>query len=181
MSTLKVDTIQTTAGAAQEFGKVLQVVSTYNTDYVSQSIPANTQTNVTNMSVTITPSSTSSKVLIMVNWAGETGSSAWDATVGLKRGTTQIGQPQNTGSTYGGNIGIAGPYGAYQSDNNSTGEFSNFQYLDSPATTSAVTYYMTYGSQTGQTLKSGGVLSWSTGNTTSYERFTYGMMALEIG
>lgn len=179
-SILKVDTIQTTAGAAQEFGKVLQVVSTYNTDYVSQSIAAHTQVNVTNMSVTITPSSTSSKILILVNWAGETGSSAWDATVGLRRGTTQIGQPQNTSTTYAGNIGIAGPYGAYQSDNNSTGEFSNFQYLDSPATTSAVTYYMTYGSQTAQTLKSGGVLSWS-GQTTGYERFGYGMMAMEIG
>ena len=181
MSTLKVDAIQTTTGAAQEFGKVLQVVSTYNTDYTSQSIPAHTQTNVTNMSVTITPSSTSSKVLIMVNWAGETGSSAWDATVGLRRGTTQIGQPQNTGSTYAGNIGIAGPYGAYQSDVASTGEFSNFQYLDSPSTTSATTYHMTYGSQTAQTLRSGGVYNWSTGNTTSYERFAYGMMALEIG
>lgn len=181
MSTLKVDTIQTTAGAAQEFGKVLQVVSTYNTDYVSQSITANTQTNVTNMSVTITPSSTSSKVLIMVDWAGEFGTSAWDCTMGLKRGTTQIGQPQNTGSTYAGNIGISGPYGAYQSDNNSTGEFCSFKYLDSPSTTSATTYYVTAGGQGTFTLKSGGVYSWSTGNTTSYERFTYGMMALEIG
>lgn len=181
MSTLKVDTIQTTAGAAQEFGKVLQVVSTYNQDRVTQSVSANTHTNVTNMSVTITPQSTSSKVLILVNWAGETGSSAWDATMGLRRGTTQIGQPQNTGSTYAGNIGITGPYGAYQSNNSSTCEFCNFQYLDSPATTSATTYYLTYGTQTAQTLVSGSTYTWSTGYTTGYERVAYGMMAMEIG
>lgn len=165
---------------SSSFGGLLQVQSTYNTDYVSQYIPANTQTNVTNMSVTITPSSTSSKVLIMVNWAGEVGTSAWNSTAGLKRGTTQIGQPQSTGSTYAGNIGITGPYGAYQSDNNSTGEFVNFQYLDSPSTTSATTYYFTMGNQTAHTLKSGGVYGWSTGQTVSYERFGYGMMALEI-
>lgn len=180
-SILKVDTLQNTSGGSLEFGKVLQVVSTYNTDYVSQSIAANTQTNVTNMSVTITPSSTSSKVLIMVNWAGEFGTSAWNSTVGLKRGTTQIGQPQSTGSTYAGNIGITTPGSPYQSNNDSTGEFANFQYLDSPATTSATTYYMTAGNQVAHTLKSGGVYSWTTSRTTSYERFTYGMMALEIG
>jgi len=181
MSLLKVDTLQTTAGAAQEFGKVLQVVSTYNTDYVSQSISANTHTNITNMSVAITPQSTSSKVLIMVDWAGEFGTAAWDVTMGLKRGSTQIGQPTSTGSSYGGSIGITGPYNAYQADNASTGEFCSFKYLDSPSTTSATTYYATAAGNGTFTLKSGGVYAWSTGNTTQYERFTYGMMALEIG
>ena len=70
-SLLKVDTLQDTSGGALSFGKVLQVVDVYNTDYVSQAFSANTATNVTNMSASITPTSSSSKIFIQVQWCGE--------------------------------------------------------------------------------------------------------------
>jgi len=181
-SILKVDTIQTTAGAAQEFGKVLQVIQTHNTDYISQSFSANVNTNMTNMSVTITPSSTSSKILLQAQWFGEMSNQTYiyNSMFGFKRGTTVIGNPTSTSSSPVGAIGIQGASINYQSDAASTGEMLWMQYLDSPSTTSATTYYTWFAPQTALTLKSGGVYNW-TGQTVSYERGTYTMTAWEIG
>jgi len=185
MSTLKVDTLQTTTGAAQEFGKVLQVVDNYNTDFSTTTGSINSRTNVANMGTTITPSSTSSKVLIMVHWTGElsTQHAAYNGMWGLKRGTTVIGQPTSTGSTSAGDIGIAQPVISYwSSDANSTMESLHFHYLDSPSTTSATTYYLWFSSGSyNLTIKSGGVYGWTTSRTTQFERGTYGMTLMEIG
>lgn len=179
-SILKVDTLQDTSGGALSFGKVLQVQSVINTDYVTQSYSANTRTDVTNMSVTITPSSTSSKVLILVNWNGEASSEDWNMIYGLKRGSTEIGMPTSTGSTGIGNRGLFNAVSGYQSDNNSTMSVVTGQYLDSPATTSATTYKLWVADEGSGALKSGGVYGWNTSRTTGYERSPYGMMAWEI-
>ena len=179
MSTLKVDTIQTTAGAAQELGKVLQVQSVYNTDSGSQYVSDNTATNVTSMSVSITPQCTSSKVLIMVNFCGEWSSSEWDAMWGLRRGSTEIGLPTSLGNTPVGNRGVMTPVAPYQGDNNSTSEAGIFQYLDSPNTTSAVTYYTTFQSYNAGTLYRGRTVGWS--GQANHERGGYGMILMEIG
>jgi len=184
-SILKVDTIQTTAGATQEFGKVLQVVDNYNTDYSTTTGSINSYTNVANMGTTITPSSTSSKVLIMVHWTGElsTQHGAYNGMWGLKRGTTAIGQPTSTGSLAAGDIGIAPAVLSYWADDaNSTMESLHFHYLDSPSTTSATTYNLWFSSGNySLTIKSGGAYNWNTSRTTSYERGTYGMTLMEIG
>lgn len=178
VSILKVDSLQSTAGVTRN--SILQVVSTINFDYVSQGYSTNTRTDVTNMSVTITPTSSSSKVLILVNWNGEASSEDWNIVFGLKRGSTYIGMPTNTGSTGVGNIGIFNPVSGYQSDNSSTMSVVSGQYLDSPATTSATTYTLWFADQGSGTMKSGGVYGWNTTRTTSYERSPYGMIAMEI-
>ena len=71
---------------------------------------------------------------------------------GIKRGTTLIGQPQVQGphmrdtSVYTSGIN-------YHADNaSSTMEFVKFDYLDSPATTSALTYYAYFTCGSAQTL-----------------------------
>lgn len=182
-SILKVDDIQTTAGAAQEFGKVLQVKQTWNTDYISQSFSTNVQTNMTNMNVTITPSSTSSKILLQAQWFGEMNNQdrVYNTMFGFKRGSTVIGQPTNTGSSVGAAVGIQQALISYHAqDAASTAESLWMQYLDSPSTTSAITYHTWHASNANVTLKSGGVYSWSTTRTTSYERGAYGMTVWEI-
>lgn len=184
MSTLKVDTIQTTAGAAQEFGKVLQVVQTWNTDYISQSFSTNTNTNMTNMNVTITPQSTSSKILLQAQWFGELSNQAYiyNSMFGFRRGTTIIGNPTSTGSNQAGQVGIQqGLTSFHSTDGASTGESLWMQYLDSPSSTSSITYHTWYAPQTPITLKSGGTYSWNSTYTSSYERGSYGMTAWEIG
>ena len=183
-SLLKVDTLQDTSGGALSFGKVLQVVDVHNTNYVSQAFSSNTPTNVTNMSASITPTSSSSKIFIQVQWCGESSRNdmAWNGMWGIKRGTTLIGQPTSTGNTYSGYLGIYTAGINYHADNaSSTMEFVKFDYLDSPATTSALTYYAYFTCGSAQTLKHGGTYSWSTSRTTGYERGTYGMRVWEIG
>ena len=57
--------------AAISTGKVLQVLSTTKTDsFASSSISANTGVDITGLSVDITPSATSSKILIIFNVNG---------------------------------------------------------------------------------------------------------------
>ena len=71
-------------------GKILQVVQTVKTDTFSTSSPAETAfVDVTGFSVTITPSATSSKILIL--WNMMIGSSSDNVTyMKLQRGTTDI-------------------------------------------------------------------------------------------
>lgn len=184
-SILKVDTIQTTAGAAQEFGKVLQIVDNYNTDFSTTTGIVNGYTNVANMGTTITPSSTSSKILIMVHWTGELSyqHGTYNGIWGLKRGSTVIGQPTSTGNTGAGDIGIAPAVLSYWGDDAaSTLESLHFHYLDSPSTTSATTYNLWFSSASyNLTIKSGGTYNWNTSVTSQYERGTYGMTLMEIG
>jgi len=100
-------------------GKVLQVVNTSDTtDYSTTSTSFQTATTLS-----ITPSSTSSKILIIA--AVPMGQSANKQEVRLFRGTT----------------GLAA-YQAFQPDSswNNTGVSGAFTFLDSPSTTSATTY-----------------------------------------
>ena len=64
MSLLKVDDIHTRAGTANR-GHILQVVSTTLTTSVAYSISGMTWTEVTGLTTNITPSSSSSKILVL--------------------------------------------------------------------------------------------------------------------
>lgn len=117
-------------------GKVLQVVSTNKTDTFNGT--STSYVDITGYSVSITPSSTSNKILIqgfitasMNDWNT---SGLWFQ---LVRGSTNIltssGATQNGSFVYGGEGG----------SENATKKFISplsFSYLDSPSTTSATTY-----------------------------------------
>ena len=126
MSTLRVDSIQNTAGTDNQ-GKILQVVNdtTPRARYTSTS-------NVfidTGFSVTITPKFASSKILLNVCGVGY--SSGHYAYLDIYRnGTTSISGSANNAN------GLTGPQ-AYQSA--AWDSIVTF-YQDSPNTTSAVTY-----------------------------------------
>ena len=116
--------------AAAATGKVLQVIQTSLTSVVSGN--SNSWTTVAGLSVTITPSSTSSKILIFSSlcYAGPTTNNAM---VRLARGSTGIG----VGDAAGSRTQAAFKMGRAHGEANESG---NIIFLDSPATTSATTY-----------------------------------------
>ena len=112
-------------------GSVLQVVSTVKSDTYSST--STTFTDVTGLSVTITPTNKTSKILILVasNYGASGGSQI--GMFNLVRNSTNIAVPDNTALTYSASVA---PYN--QNLDNQVPWSIN--YLDSPATTSATTY-----------------------------------------
>jgi hypothetical protein len=152
-------------------GKVLQVVQTVKTDIFTRSSSASFA-DITDVSVSITPSSTSSKILLTFDadvGSSRTddsptfvyfkltkavgGGSASDVTgaLGDSRGSS-IRAWCNAGSRFGGASDI-------------TAEHTHAQYLDSPSTTSALVYQVQVRSTDG-TATIGGSESTSDSNTT---------------
>lgn len=116
-------------------GGVLQVLSTTFSSTQAISTSSSAWTDISTLSVTITPTSSSSKFLIL-------GTVAVDGTNNtyfrFMRNSTAIG----IGDTAGGNYRVTmgnGYVGSVFGNANQTLMFSNF-HLDSPATASAITY-----------------------------------------
>ena len=105
-------------------GKVLQVVSTNNGTVFSTS--SSSYVDVSGQSVTITPSATSSKVLVTLDYTTDTFGDNTVYSVQLVRGSTAIGNAAN------GNQMIHMNANEYDT--------GGFTFLDSPSTTSATTY-----------------------------------------
>ena len=144
MATLSVGgtEIATSSGVTFPTGHVLQTLQGGNTVASSGTIGLHTATPSTLptvLSLAITPSLTSSKVLITFNvsLSGPGGSAA----VHLLRGSTDIGIGDAAGSRVRTLIalgdGLGGPQGQTYSSPTQHG-----MYLDSPSTTSATTYYV---------------------------------------
>lgn len=95
------------------------------------------------LTVNITPTSSSNKVLVLVNMSVGTSNSGYDTGINIVRNGTNIAQ--GTGGT--GNItqAVGNP------GSESHGNTINMNYLDSPATTSAVTYKVQIQPQSGAT------------------------------
>jgi len=130
------------AGIGASAGQVIQVVSTNMPDtfFTSANSQTGTFADVTgtpNLSVTITPSSASNKILILCNINASAGANAYTFWK-LLRGSTSIGEGNSDGASRIECIRSQGMDFANFSDGkmNQIG----FNYLDSPATTSATTY-----------------------------------------
>ena len=115
-------------------GKVLQVVSTTKTDTFSTT--STSYVDITGMSVTITPTSASSKILVLVNMVGGSGPTATAlCTFRMVRGATAVGVGASAaGYTQASVGGIRSP------DDANSSWAVNCSVLDAPATTSATTY-----------------------------------------
>ena len=116
-------------------GSVLQVVNTTYTSTFSQSIA--TRAKLNNISASITPTSATSKILVMCGIFFEGASNDHNWHFFLYRDSTDISSP-SPGSRSAA-IAMAG-VGYYDVDNDSTPAMVNFHYFDSPSTTSAITY-----------------------------------------
>lgn len=113
-------------------GKVLQV--SYANFTGTQTISGLTFTTITNLSVTITPSSTSNKILAMWSVSGANGADTAHSYIRLYRDSTSIGEAASAGSRTTGIGSVINTTGA-GSQMSSSGT-----YLDSPSSTSAITY-----------------------------------------
>lgn len=113
-------------------GKVLQVVQTVKTDFFSTT--SGSYVDITGLSASITPSSTSSKILVMTNFFCGSGNAPYPK-FQLLRNSTNIFQGDARGSA---TQQSAAMYTAAQATTQITSTATT--YLDSPATTSAVTY-----------------------------------------
>ncbi len=171
------------AGAAPVFealppsGKVLQVVQTHVITTSSQSVSASTVANISGLNVAITPSASSSKILVKVRWMGDgSGGDINDGMWGIKRDSTAIGNPASAGSRI---VGIAGVSMGYSVNADTASmESSSYEYLDSPSSTSAITYYATYTVKTAQTMYNN--LSRGDPDATPGERGTSTITVMEI-
>ena len=116
-------------------GKVLQVVSTNTTSQMSSTTTS--YTDVTGLNVSITPSATNSKVLVVCNIGVVDDASGSNGSYGFRllRGSSAIGNGSGGGQTN----AIAG---LGQSTNN----YDNFMvhFLDSPNTTSSTQYKLQF-------------------------------------
>ena len=116
--------------------RILQVVTTNKTDTFTMT--STTFADVTGLSVTITPQSTSSKIFVMASVSGTGQLAATNFFGRLVRDSTAIDVGDASGSR------IQATIGAPDQDNVST---MPIMFLDSPATTSATTYKIQVRSQ----------------------------------
>lgn len=154
-------------------GSILQVVQTVYTANKTYSYSSNTWTEITELATTITPSSTSSKILIMVNF-GKIDINANGWVHKFVRNSTDIGI---------GNLAGSRKRGTFSS--NGQGEDANhvnsisFQYLDNPATTSATTY-KTYFAAEGSVLYLNRTVNYANSTNSPHSTNICNMILMEV-
>lgn len=154
---LNASNLQTTmAYTALPAGAVLQVTSYLYTWYNSVTLTDQWQ-QIPNLSLSITPKRANSKFRIDVRWFGEV-SGAWDVTMGITRNGSIINMPFQEGSRHG---CLSMPQQSYvQDDNDSTPEYAFFSTIDTPNTTSTITYAAVFRNYSGtRTIMNGRVFS----------------------
>ena len=154
MSTLKTNAIQTVAGKPilNSTGSILQVVHTQLTTSFSGT---STQTgtgyyiDVTGLSATITPTSSSNKILILTNMyiGNTTTGQGYQQHFRIKRNGTAI----ILGAGEGGRPTSTGRINMYNFSTYSMMQFSGVHY-DSPSSTSALTYQIALGGYSGSPI-----------------------------
>jgi hypothetical protein len=114
-------------------GSVLQVVSATKTDTFSSS--GNTWNDITGLSVSITPSSTSNKILILVNASFSSDGSNYDVAFALYKNGSALSGATGDAAGSRGRVTFSGALRDQYELNN-----GGMNYLDSPSTTSSTTY-----------------------------------------
>ena len=116
-------------------GNIIQVVQTVKTDTFSSS--SNSYTDITGLSASITPASSSNKVKITVNFNVQNSTVDRWSIYQLVRGSTAIYAGDSAGSRSTGSAAFISVSGS--GSGNEVGGL-NIVFLDSPSTTSATTY-----------------------------------------
>lgn len=128
MSTLRTNAIQTIAGKPilNSTGSILQVLNVIKTNQFTTT--SATPVDVTGLNLSITPSSTSSKILVIAWIVISTSGGGGDGYARLMRDATAIGN------------GNSGYFGQSAGQDYFAGHSKPITYLDSPGSTSALTY-----------------------------------------
>ena len=138
------DTVSVGSGATVSGfggGKLLQVVQTYKTDTASTT--STSFTDVSGFSANITPASTSNKILVLVTISGMGENAVSSMFFRLDRNGSVVG----VGDAVGNRKQISGA-SVYISNNTAMGSTA-FNYLDSPSTTSLLTYKIQFSANAG--------------------------------
>ena len=142
------DAINVAGTAGTGFGKILQVVQATKQDTQDFALSTGTLSDVTGLSASITPSSSSNKVLVMftVHIGQNSGGSA-NAYININRGGSDIFIGNASGSRTRGTSSVG-------MDMNSqyTLKIATQTFLDSPSTTSATTYKLRAGGFSSRTF-----------------------------
>ena len=129
--------------ATEAKGSILQVVSTTKTDTASTST-SGSFTDISGMSVSITPSSTSSKILIIISLNTISSNAGIAVAFKLLRDSTAVGNTAGSDAY----AGFSSFYGG-----GSTGDeymlSGSHNFLDSPSTTSSTTYKVQWKNSSG--------------------------------
>ena len=166
-------------------GTVVQMVSCSPVAYGGYWANQTDWTDVSGLAVTITPESSSSKILISCSVAGETSDSPWDYTFGFTRtvgGTDYMLAHNNGVANQTGNRGKMGitaiptSYAHTSSNNDSTPEAIQYSFVDAPNTTSAITYTATFNNDNGGNWQ----LNATQNNTAGSERFVSTIYVMEF-
>jgi len=141
--------VATATGSATQAsaGRVLQVVSTAKTDVFSTT--SSSFIDVTGLSVSITPSSATSKIFITTSFEFGMSSGSGYPQFRMLRDSTVINAGASAGSRTLGILSMGG--GIYNSDS-ATGLMCASSFVDSPATTSATTYKIQARQSSGATV-----------------------------
>ena len=168
-----------TAGTL-EFGNggvILQVKQKHLITTDSQDLTANTRAEVSGLFVDITPISASSDMLVMCRWCGEHSTNYFGSVFGIRRDSTDIGNPAAAGNR---NVGIMNNLNGFHNDHASTLDGCSWSFLDTTRSsgTSQITYKATvinngsptlYNQRTKDDLDSSG-----------YERATSTIIVMEV-
>jgi hypothetical protein len=192
MSRLVVDRLQGNAATGNKIiipaghdliapGHTLQVVQKHLNGRYAQSYSSSVVTDLTDFSATITPKSASSKILIFARWFGEWGNTGgvYNSVWGIKRSGTRIGEQSDPGATV--VTALTGTALSYEApDASSTPETMNLFYMDSPNTTSAITYNIFFITDNASTIYTNRTVNWAN-QTTGHELGTSTLILMEIG
>jgi hypothetical protein len=138
-------------------GSVLQVVQTFDNTTATFARAA----DITYLNTTITPTSSSNKILVCVNIGLLSAEAGADLGLILFRGSTQI-------ATGAGGTTVNSTFTPAMSQGGTTAFSGSFMYLDSPATTSATTYKISCYQNVGRTMyynRRGSDNSYTSGST----------------
>ena len=168
MSIIRTNQITNTAGDASPIipGAVLQVKNAILTTHYS--FTDTSFADITGLAVTITPSSSSSKMLITAHLGAVSGGGSHAQMFGFIRDSTIIGQSTSSATTL-------ASFGQYYGNNNQYFAPMSGQVLDEPNTTSQITYKL-QGKTTGSTTY---INRWASNNTQF--GFSSNITVMEIG
>ena len=189
MSTLKVDTITDTGGNSIPYmkGTVLQTVvqqedtaTTFTQSGTNEviMIASNAGDSTSHLSLSITPKSANSKILLTASIFHEINNTANHSTLwSFFRDSTKLAAPV-VGSRRSAIAQTAVGYPHF--DANSTADVANYHYYDSPSTTSAITYAVSFQNSESDIVLSLNSTSADT-DAAGYERGVSILIAQEIG
>lgn len=147
MSQVRTNSIVPAGGLAGNGGGIIQIVSTTKTDTFNSSWN-NSWVNITGMSATITPQSSSNKVFVLISISGHC---TWDVGWQVIRDGAAITQGDVSGSR----LSCMAEWPVANGTRTNEAGTSTMFFLDSPATTSSKTYQLR---------------AWSNGQTVSLNR-----------